>query len=253
MPLKLAFTIGSYRLVDFIKLGVRQIQKLSQDSPILISDDHSEESPIISRLADEHGVNYKGSGIRRGHFSADFQALINSLAFAEAAGADVAIKISQRTVLRKPEAIDVIQKSFSDPNICAATPGQPRSNTNNRASKGFNAFTTLSDIVMIRVGCMTPQELLVMYRSRLINEKTPWACFIECTVDDLHNKKLNGRTVKIEELTNPTQDPIYLRRYQAKEQDYRNLAISQGWNGRFPCEEWNQIERRDYLCRPKVI
>lgn len=251
--MKLAFAIGAYRLTDFITLGIKQLQKLSPNSPILISDDKSEESKHIELIADRHGVNYKCSKIRRGHFSADFQALVNSLSFAEAAGADVAVKISQRTILRKPEAIDVIQKVFSEPNICVATPGQPKPKTNNRASKGFGAFTTLSDIVMIRVGCMTPQELLVMYRERLLREKVPWASFLECCIDDLHSRKFPGRTVKVEELTNPTEDPIFLRRYQSTEQDYRNLAMTHGTNGRYPCEEWNSLERRDYLCRPKVI
>jgi hypothetical protein len=253
MPLKLAFTIGAYRLLDFVRLGIKQIQKLSPESPILISDDQSYESIDMAGIAEEHGVNYKCSKIRRGHFSADFQALVSSLSFAEAAGADVAVKISQRTILRKPEAIEAMQRTFADSNICVATPGQPKVTGGSRASKGFQAFTTLSDIVMIRVGCITPNELLVMYRERLLREKTPWACFIEVAVDDLHHRKFPGRTAKVEELTNPTEDPIYLRRYQAKEHDYRNLAIENGFNGRFPCEEWNAIERRDYLCRPKVI
>lgn len=250
--LKLAFTIGSYRLVDFIQLGIRQLQKLSSDSCILVSDDVSPESSHIKRIADEHCVNYKCSKIRRSHFAGDFQSLVHSLAFAESAGADVAIKISQRTILRKPEAIDVIQRVFADPNICVATPGQPTPKTNNRASKGFGAFTTLSDIVMIRVGCMSPQDLLVMYRERLIREKVPWASFIEVMVDSLHSR-FNGRTAKIEEFTNPTTDPLYLRRYQASEKDYRELAMTHGTNGRFPCEEWGQIERREYKCRPVVV
>lgn len=253
MSLKLAFTIGSYRLTDFVSLGIKQIQRLSPDSSILVSDDLAEESNHMKLIADQHGANYKGSKTRRGHFSADFQSMVNALAFAEAAGADVAVKISQRTILRKPEAIDVIKRVFSDPNICVATPGQPKPKTQNRASKGFGAFTTLSDIVMIRVGCMTPQDLLVMYRERLIREKTPWACFIEVAVDDLHHRKFPGRTIKVDELTNPTDDPIYLRRYQSTEQQYRDLAMTHGVNGNYPLVEWNAIERHRYLCKPMVI
>ncbi|HEU0069505.1 MAG TPA: hypothetical protein VFQ26_09660, partial [Nitrospiraceae bacterium] len=146
-----------------------------------------------------------------------------------------------------------IQKVFSDSNICVATPGKPTPRTNNRASKGFGAFTTLPDIVMIRVGCISPQDLLVMYRERLIREKTPWASFLECAVDDLHNRKFPGRTVKLEEFTNPTDNPIYLRRYQASEQQYRELAVTHGMNGRFPCEEWGQIELRNYVCKPVCV
>lgn len=253
MMLNLAFTIGAYRLTDFVRLGVKQIQRLSPDSPILISDDRSEESEHMGRIADEHGVNYKCSKIRRGHFSADFQSMVSSLAFAQSAGADVAVKISQRTILRKPEAIDVIQKVFADSNICAATPGRPEKIIGGRAAHGFKAFSILSDIVMIRVGCMSAQDLLVMYRERLLRERLPWSSFIECAVDDLHNRKFPGRTAKIEELTNPTPDPIYLRRYQATERDYRELAITHGINGRYPCEEWGALERNKYLCKPVVV
>lgn len=251
--LKLAFTIGSYRLLDFVQLGIRQIQRLSPDSCILVSDDASAESSHIKRICDEHGVNYKRSKVRRGHFANDFQALVDSLSFAGAAGADVAIKISQRTILRKPEAIDVIQKVFADSNICAATPGQPKKTQGSRAAKGFTAFAILSDLVMIRVGCMSAQDLLVMYRERLLRERTPWSSFIECAVDDLHNRKFPGRTVKVPEFTDPTDDPIYLRRYQSNENQYRELALSHGSNGRFPLDEWGQIERREYRCKPVVI
>lgn len=251
--LKLAFTIGSYRLIDFVKLGVKQLQRLSPDSPILISDDKAEESGHMKAIADQHEVNYKCSNTRRSHFGGDFQAMVNSLAFAEAAGADVAIKISQRTILRKPEAIDVIQKVFADSNICVATPGRPTVAGGSKAAQGFKAFAILSDLVMIRTGCMSAQDLLVMYRERLIREKVPWASFIECAIDDLHNRKFPGRTAKVEEFTNPTPDPIYLRRYQATEKDYRDLAISHGTNGHFPLNEWNAIERNKYVCKPVCI
>lgn len=253
MP-KLAFTISSYRLHDFVKLGLKQLHKLSPDSPILVSDDRGPESEMIRQTAEEHGATYRSPTKRRGHFSGDFQAIVNSMAFAEAAGADVAIKVSQRFIFRKTEAIDVIQKIFSDPNILVATPGQPRVGPGNgKSTNGFGKFSILSDVVMIRVGAMTPMDLLVMYRERLLREKVPWSSFIECTIDLLHSNKFPGRTAKIEELTNPTEDPIYLRRYQATEQQYRNLALSYGFNGLFPLNEWGQIEQRNYLCRPVVV
>lgn len=253
MP-KLAFTISSYRLHDFVKLGLKQLHRLSPDSPVLVSDDPSPESELIRKTAQEHGASYRAPSKRRGHFSGDFQAIVNSLAFAEAAGADVAIKVSQRFVFRNPESIDVIQKTFSDPNIMVATPGQPRVMPGNgKATHGFGNFSILSDVVMIRVGAMTPMDLLVMYRERLLREKVPWASFIECTIDLLHSDKFPGRTARIQELTNPTSDLIYLRRYQATEQQYRELALSHGFNGVFPLVEWAQIENRNYLCRPVVV
>lgn len=252
--LKLAFTISSYRLHDFVKLGLKQLQKLSPDSPILVSDDRGPESEMIRQTAEEHGATYRGSDKRRAHFAGDMQGIVNSLAFAEAAGADVAIKVSQRFVFRLPQAIDVIQKTFSDPNIMAATPGRPRVMPGKgKAANGFGNFGILSDVVMIRVGAMTPMDILVMYRERLMREKVPWRAFIECTMDILHNEKFPGRTAKIEELTNPTTDPIYLRRYQAREQQYRDLALSHGFNGLFTLAEWSGIEGRGYMANPVVV
>lgn len=251
--MRIAFTIGAYRLTPFIRLGVLQLKKLSPDSPILVSDDRADESGEIEKLCEETDCTYRCTRLRKGHFASDFQALINSLVFAEGAGCDVAVKISQRFVLRKPEAISVIQECFANPNIMAATPGQPRLNNGTKAGHGFGAFTTLSDIVMLRVGSISAEQLLHLYRSRLLRESVPWASFLECTVDELHSNVFSGRTRKLEEFTNPTKDPIYLRRYQATERQYRDLALSHGFNGNFPLIEWNQLEQQKYFCRPLVV
>lgn len=252
--MRLAFTVGAYRLVDFIHLGLKQLQKLSPDSPVLVFDDASPESHIIKKLAEEQGAAYKCSRVRRGHFANDFAAIINSLAFAEAAGADVAVKVSQRFIFRLPESIAAIEKAFSNPNICVATPGQPKHvNGSNKATAGFGAFTTLSDVVMIRVGCISPAELLQMYRERIVREVTPYKDFIEIAVDELHHTRFPGRTVKIPELTDPTSDPIYLRRYQSNEYEYRALAATHGLNGRYLCHEWQSLEKENYLCKPLCV
>jgi len=252
--IKLAFTIGAYRLCDFIKLGIKQIQQLSPESPILISDDPSPESALIKKMSEEHGCSYRGAKTRRGHFAADFQSIVNSLAFAEAAGADVAVKVSQRFIFRKPESVDVIRKTFNNPEIMMATPGQPRvMHGVGRATKGFSAFTILTDVVMLRVGCMTTESLLEMYRERLRREVVPWASFIECAIDEIHSNRFPGRTRKIEELTNPNPDPIYLRRYQSSEKQYRDLAEMHGMGGIYPLTEWGAIEHGNYLCRPVVV
>lgn len=253
--MRLAFTIGSYRLVDFIKLGICQIKKLSPDSPILVTDDTAKESGTIKHLTESNGCTYRGNKIRKGHFASDFQSIINALVFAEAAGADVAIKISQRMILRRPQVIDVIQRTFEDPSIMLATPGQPSVTSGGKAQRSFGAFTILTDIVCLRVGSITAEQLLVMYRSRIINEKVPWKDFIECTIDQLHANQFNGMSAKIDELTNQPNklDPIYLRRYQNTEQQYRNLALEHGWNGSFPVQEWGQIEQRDYMCHPICV
>lgn len=219
-----------------------------------MSDDVSPESPGIAALASQNGAAYLCSPKRRGHFAAAFQSIVNSLVFAKARECDVAITVSQRFIFRKPEGIEAIRRTFENPEICAATPGQPRRvNGENRAAQGFAQFTTLSDVVCIRVGSISPEEFVHMYRHRLLTEKAPYASFIEVAVDDLHSRKFPGKTLKIEELTNPQLDPIYLRRYQHRPEDYRKLASEHGFGGAFTTEEWSMIEKRSYLCKPKVI
>lgn len=251
--MRIAFTIGSYRLADFIRLSIHQIRRLCPDAPILISDDTSKESGYIEKMAEQYGCSYRGARARRGHFAADFQSMVNALVFAEGAGCELAVKVSQRFIFRKPESIDVLRKAFADPAIMVATPGQPTTNTASLPSKGFGAFTTLSDVVVMRVGSMTAEQLLQLYRTRLTREKVPWASFIECVVDELHSNMFPGKTVKLPELTNPAPDPIYLRRYQAIEKQYRDLALTHGFSGIFPLGEWGQIEQRAYMARPVVI
>lgn len=252
---RLAFTLSAYRLCDFVRLGLRQLQTLAPDEPILVSDDASPESNIIEKMAKDAGAAYKCSRIRKGHFAGDAQSLVNSIVFAEAAGADVAVKVSQRFVFRKKESIEIIRKTFEDQNICAATPGQPKYiiSQNNKAANGFGSFGILSDVVCIRTGTITGSEFLAMYRERCMTQKVPWASFIECAVDDLHSKRFPGRTAKLQELTDPGTDMIYLRRYQSVEGDYKELAKTHGLNGFYPTCEWSSMERNRYICKPKVI
>ena len=251
--MKLAFTLSTYRLCDFVHLGLKQLRRLSPESEILVSDDVSPESPGIAALASQNGAAYICSKKRRGHFANDLQSFVYALGFGRDRQADVVVKVSQRFVFRKREAIDAIVQAFENPEICVVTPGRPKVNGSApKSAQGFGAFTTLSDIIAVRVGVISPEEFLHMYRHRIVTEKTPWASFLECATDDLH-RKFAGRTLKLDELTNPTDDPIYLRRYQANSRDYLKLAGEHGFGGAFNCDEWNRIEGRKYLCKPWVV
>lgn len=254
---RLAFTIGSYRLADFVHLGLKQLRRLVGDSPILVSDDAARESGHIRNLAEEHGAQYRCSNRRRGHFASDLQSFVNAIAFAEAAGADVAVKISQRFILRKPEVVAAITDAFADPNILVVSPGQPKVGALGALGRphGFGAFTCLSDIVSIRVGAISPTEMLHMYRERLLREKVPWGSFLECTIDEFHHSRFPGRTVKLEAITNHAnpEEPIYLRRYQNHDGQYRALAAEHGIAGQWPLQEWSAIDGRNYMCKPVVI
>lgn len=251
--MKLAFTLSTYRLCDFVHLGLKQLRKLSPESPILVSDDASPESGGISSLANRYCAQYLPTRIRKGHFSGDFQSLVNALVFAKSQGCDVAVKVSQRFIFRKAESIEALKKAFENPEILMVTPGQPRQvNGHNRAAQGFAQFTTLSDIVALRVSAMSPEELLHTYRKRLITDKAPWGSFLEVLVNDLHGR-FGEKSLRLDALTTPTEDPIYLRRYQHKDEDYRKLAGEHGFGGEFFTGEWGAREGRKYLCRPRVV
>jgi hypothetical protein len=66
-------------------------------------------------------------------------------------------------------------------------------------------------------------------------------------------RKFNGRNVKLKEFTDQQDDPIYLRRYQANEQQYRDLAKTHGLTGNYFLFEWAMLEKQNYLCRPMAV
>ncbi len=254
--MRLAFTISSYRLFDFVHLGIKQLRKLcGPDVPILISDDHAVESQYIRQLAKEHGVEYMGSDKKRGHFSGDAQSLVNAISFGVSAGADVAIKVSQRFIFRLPESIKVIERAFAKPEMLIAIPGQPKRAFGSKAAKGFSNFAVLSDVVMVRPSIQIAARFLQLYRHRITTETVPWKTFIEPAVHAIFNDVGPERSQLIPELTDHMDqaNPIYFRRYQNTEEQYRALAATHGILGRFPVVEWGMIEGRMYMAQPVVI
>lgn len=251
--MKFAFTIGAYRLCDFVKLNILQLRELCPGALILVSDDKSPETPHMQKMCEELGVSFITSRERRAHFAGDMQALVNSVAFARAAEADVAVKISQRLILRTPEAINCLRKHFEDPNIYFASPGQPKHVRGNKQTAGFGGFAVLSDLVCTRVGSISPEEIIQCYRDRINNEVVPWKDFIEALVHALHINKFQGHSVMMPEFTDPTHEQIYLRRYQCAEKDYQTLAMSHGFAGLFPQIEWNALDQGRYSAKPVIV
>ncbi len=246
-----AFTIGAYRLCDFVKLNVLQIRKLCPEAMILISDDRSSESYFMEKIANDLHCSYVCAREKRGHFAGDVQSILNSLAFAEAAGADVAVKISQRLIFRSPSTIGALRAAFEDPNIHFASPGQPKGVRGSKSTQGFGQFAVLSDLVCTRVGAIKPEEIKQVYVERIQNEIVPWKEFIEALIHSLHINKFPGHSSYLPELTDPGPDLPFLRRYQCAEGDYHRLAAEHGMTGKFPLTEWGAIEGGTY--RPKAL
>lgn len=254
--MRLAFTIGSYRLFDFIHLGIKQIRRLcGDDTPILISDDYSPESVYIKQLAKEQGCEFMGSDKRRGHFSGDGNSLVNAISFGVHTEADIAIKVSQRFIFRLPESIQAIERAFADPAVVIAIPGQPKVAFGSKAAKGFSNFAVLSDVVCVRPSIQIADRFLQLYRNRIRTESVPWKTFIEPAVHAIFNDVGPERAKLLPELTDHATpaNPIYLRRYQCTEEQYRQLASFHGILGRFPVAEFGAIEGRAYMAQPVVV
>lgn len=254
--MRVAFTIGAYRLCDFIKLNILQLRRLVPGAKILISDDVSPESRYIQDICKEFEVPYLGSDVKRGHFAGDVQAIINALSFGRATNADVAIKISQRFIFRKPECLGAVLSSFLDETVDMVCPGVPNVTHGAKQSGGFGKFAVLSDVVAFRPSAVDPNMVLDAYRKRVETEIVPWKDFVEALVHSLHTGPLNGRSRIVEAITNTSlEDPGYLRRYQCDARRYLELAKEVGLSGRglFPTCEWHGIDGRMYSPRPKVI
>lgn len=245
--MKIAFTIGAYRLCDFVRLNIKQLQVIAPGCPVMVSDDASPESPHMQAMCHSLGVPIMQSDSRRGHFAGDMQAIVNALAFAESVKADVAIKVSQRLILLDGAA-DAILKRFQNPDLKFATPGKP-----SNARNGFGNFAVLSDLVCIRVGAIDPQGLINHYRYRITTETVPWKTFIEGFVHSLHANVFPNHSEMMPEFTDVLPSKLYLRRYQSSEDEYRKLAASFGIGGLFPMIEWGAIDGRSYRPNPVIV
>lgn len=255
--MKFAITSGSYRLPEFIELQIQQIRVcFGEDTPILICDDHSDQSPRIKAICEREGVTLMESRVKRGHFAGDMVTICNSIPFALAHKATIAVKVSQRFIFRTPAASAVLERVFSDPNIVFALPGKMRPDTlRPGGSAMFTAMPILSDMMAFRANAVDPRMLLEMWRRKCATEHFQWSQWVESLACDWVDQTFAGRSVKMDEFANPTfgQEPMYLRRNQHYKHDYLDLARRHGINGAFELAEWKNIERHAYNPSPVLI
>lgn len=257
ISVQFAITIGCYKLTDFIELNVRRCRTLfGEDVPILLSDDLSPISKEIEALADRHGCDYWQEG-RRSHFSGDMQACVNSLVFAKETNADVSIKISQRLIPVLPRFREMIEESFRDPEVCIVLPGRPHINQIARpASRFYSKFGILTDVIAVRNGALIPHDLAEIYRGRFRLGVKHADCLVETTWGWVLANRFKGGQVRVlDGLANhvPFQPKVFLRKSQAMEKEYRDVAAMEGVKGMFDIREWGRIEGKEYKCRPSVV
>lgn len=255
--MKFALTIGAYRLLDFIHLGICQLQKVFPGEPILVSDDQSERSPHIAELATKLGATYAGSNSKRGHFSGDLQALLNAVQFARAHECEWAVKVSQRFIFKNPAARQCLLEGLSSPSVVFGLPGRLDPKTLRPfAAHGFTKLPCQTDLLVLRVDGVDPEVILSDYRKKMENiHYAPHGTFIEGLASDLFHGRFKDRATILHDFTAhlPGREggDLYLRRNQNHDYDYRALAREHGINGDFNLEEWAQLEKRGYWPYPR--
>lgn len=251
----IAVSIGCYRLPQFVELCARRVRCLFGDVPIVLSDDLSAESPDILSVADRLGCAYSVGKLRRSHFSGDIQAVINALVLAEQTESDVAVKISQRFIPVRPAFREAMEREFSDPNVQIAVPGQIPGNQIARPKAKFYArFGILTDVVAIRRGAVSPEELMEAYRARAHSGRRADS-LVEVTFGWLIANKLNGRAKLVPEWTRhtPMQPKVFLRKSQSTAAEYAAVAAMEGVTGTWDLREWGQIEQMQYMPRANQV
>lgn len=252
-----AITIGCYKLTSFIELNVLRCRRIfGEETPILLSDDRSDASKDIQALALKYDCNYYGSNKRRSHFSGDCQAVINAIVFGRECGADIALKLSQRLIIVRPEFRTAMERAFADPEVQIALPGRiPKNQISRPSSVFYSRFGLLSDVVAIRPNAIEPEEFLSIYRDRCAVGKHPAESFVETSLGFILDKKFGGnkhRLVTEWSVHKQGQPKIYLRKSQSSSSDYQQIAMHEdvhsptGWD----LSEWKTIEGRNY--RPKA-
>lgn len=232
---------------QFLEVNICALRRLlGKDLPILVSDDRSHLTPQIEAVAKKYGCAFYGSRIRRGHFCADFQAVINSVSFAKQVDAEWAIKVSQRLVMHSAQLRPHIEKYISQPHVIIALPGSP--DPTRSRSPGFAKYPFLTDVIFFKSSAIEPEFLREYYERHWKEPKRGYLDgFVEFTIYDLLQNQFKDKWAVIHELTNlpPDGQPkLFLRRYQASPADYENLSRELGLNCHgFNLSEWKALEQ----------
>lgn len=251
-----AICIGAYKLTQFVELCVLRCRRVFGDVPILISDDLSINSPAIKALAEKHDCDYVVGPSQRSHFSGDMQAFVNLLKFMDELQVDVGLKLSQRFIPVLPRFKETMDETFSDSNIQLCLPGQMAKRQIARPRCFFyGKFGILSDCLALRRGAITPEELLECYRARCKPGQKSSDSFAETTWGHLLATKFADRHRIMQEWTHhkPFESKIYLRKSQATEPEYAQVAAMEGVKGYWDVREWGQIEGKEYQSKPTVV
>lgn len=254
--MRFAITISSFLFPEFVEMNIVQCRSVfGQDAPILVSDDRSPNSEKIEEVARKYGVAYTRSDKRRQHFLGDVQSWVNAIAFGESVGADVCAKVSFRFIFLDPKLKADIEDRFTNHVCDIAVPSKIRTQQLlRRESVVFAIVPCLSDVIFMRVGAIKPSELIVDYRNKIQNERSPHASLVEALAYDYVAGKFKGRSIMLDELSfhQPNVPHRYLRKCQNHQAEYGDLASKLGIVGAWDLREWNRIEGVFYRPKPAI-
>ena len=240
-----------------MRLNIRRLKiTLGNDTPILVSDDRSNESDAIKRVAFEEQVDYVCPQKRLSHHSGDWQAFINSIVYARQNKSHIAIKISQRLIPVMPEFWVPMFEAFANKNTSIVVPGRlNRKQVARPSAVFFTKFPLLTDILAMRARDVSPSMLLDTYKQRFTNATKHHDVLVEFAWNHLITTLFLNRTAVLDSWSNhePFKAKLYLRKSQAIPAEYAKLGSMDGVSGQWNLHEWGAIERRQYLCRPKVV
>ena len=257
--MKYAAVVGCAGLPRFAELNVIMLKKiLGPDISVCIRDDRSERSPEIRDIAAKHDCFYMSDDVPLGHFAGDVQASIDALALAEVEGADIAVKMSQRTVLKSPDIKAIIEAWFNrkEKEIWAAIPGRPNPNKIRDGHKQYARFACLTDILFMRPSGLTAETIKQEYERQVKNGNKYYDCFVELFWHKMATDRFPGKIEMVSSITDHVggKPHLYLRRYQNTPEDYQRLAEENGIDSSL--RDWDLRERvkmvRRYDPRPRI-
>lgn len=253
--MKYALVVSSYQLSEFVQLNLHFMRDIFGISPILVSDDRSDNSPLIESAACKYGAAYICTRVKKGHFAGDLQSIINGLVFAESNGCDVLVKCSQRFILLDKQIKGDLDNYCLTKDMSLGLPQKLHpAQTITKSGVGFCQLPILTDFIAIRIGRITPQGLLDKYKRKVLTEKVNHRSFVEAVFND-YRHEMGEKCVLLNELSThiPGVPHRFMRKVMNHRAQYLDLARSVGIEGSFDTREWSGIQGVNYQPRPVVV
>lgn len=255
----IAISIGSHRLKPYVELNLASCRSVfGPDAPIIVVDGKSQESGAISRIASMYSADFISDDGKYGHFAGDIANTACGLRYAEQVGAKLYIKLNQRFILTHKCIPSRICSIFNDNGVDIALPGRAKRGRAEKAPAFYFMFPHLVDVLFIRVGSISPDEIISAYQNQCKNAKNRDQLLVEYFWDEMCNRRFLRKSYTLDWLTNhhAGYPRMYLRKIQNKASDYKEEAMKLGLSSSldFDTREWGTIKGKDaYRPAPKFI